>query len=195
MATINFNKTYSFADYFSWSDGKRYELIDGKVKRMTPAPNKKHAVLTANIFGWIWGLFKNKKAKCRIFHAPFDVRFPDSEEESSDDKIFTVVQPDICVVCDEKKLDEKGCKGAPDLIVEVISPSTAKNDFNDKFNLYQKHGVREYWIVQPNERVLTVYKLKGNNAFDDGTYFTIDDIAQSFIFDDIKVNMREIFED
>jgi Uma2 family endonuclease len=165
---IDLNKRYSFADYLTWIDDKRRELINGFVNLMTPAPSTKHQQILSGINSLLWNLLL--KQKCQVFPAPFDVRFPSKNGEVSDDKIYTVVQPDICIVCDESKLDERGCLGAPDLIVEIISLSSVKKDVEEKFKLYQENGVREYWIVQPNDETLTVFFLENGKYQIQGIY-------------------------
>ncbi|MDR1368600.1 MAG: Uma2 family endonuclease, partial [Dysgonamonadaceae bacterium] len=141
-AYISLSKRYTYADYLSWTDDKRRELYDGIIHDLFSAPNRFHAEISFNLSFIIqWFVKKRKgKGKCKVYHAPFDVRLP-KNGETADDKIYTVVQPDICVICDPAKLDKRGCIGAPDLIVEVQSPSTAKHDLNDKFRLYEEAGV------------------------------------------------------
>lgn len=188
---LDMNKRYTFADYVTWLDDKRRELIDGFVKMMTPAPSTKHQQVLREIEGQIWWLLR--KHKCQVFPIPFDVRLP-SSGEIEDDKIYTVVQPDICIICDENKLDEKGCIGAPDLIVEIISKSTAKKDVEDKFILYQKAGVKEYWLVQPNDETVTVFHLENKKYQHKGIYTRGSKILP-FIFDGkISVELDEVFQ-
>ena len=116
---LNLNKRYSFADYLTWLDDKRRELWNGFIKMMTPAPSLYHQQISREIFGAFYSFFRNNKSKCQLFHAPLDIRFP-KEGVLDDDKIYTVVQPDIVIICDRKKLDIKGCLGAPDFIVEIV---------------------------------------------------------------------------
>jgi Uma2 family endonuclease len=165
------NQRYSYADYLTWTDDTMREIIDGVVYAFS-APLLKHAHATASIFGNAWSYINRKKGKCKIYTAPFDVRLP-TNGETADNKIYNVVQPDICVVCDLAKLDEKGCIGAPDLVVEVISPSTSKKDLNLKFNLYEKSGVHEYWVVYPNDKAINVFLLQANGKYDDGTTYDV----------------------
>jgi len=154
---LDLTKRYNFADYLTWADDKRRELIDGFIKMMTPAPSTNHQRIEISLAREIsWFL---KKKKCEVFIAPFDVRLLNSGNEKENEKIFTIVQPDICVICDRSKLDEKGCVGSPDMIVEIVSPSNTKHDTEDKFRLYEKHGVREYWIVFPYEKTINVFLL------------------------------------
>jgi Uma2 family endonuclease len=136
---------------------------------------------------------KNQK-KYYIYYAPFDVRLP-LNNETADDKIYDVVQPDICVICDPSKLDDKGCIGAPDLIVEVLSPSTLKYDWNYKFNLYEAAGVREYWIVNPKTKITNVFLLQPDGRYDLGTEYECNQQAPVAILEGLIINLNEIFED
>jgi Uma2 family endonuclease len=153
---ITQKQPYNYADYLSWMDNKRRELINGVVFDLLSAPTRWHADISEFINGKLWTYITKRKGKCKIYHAPFDVRFP-RNGKTADNDIYTVVQPDICVICDPKKLDDKGCIGALDLIVEVQSPSTAQRDLKEKFELYEGAGVREYWVVFPRDKGL-IYK-------------------------------------
>jgi Uma2 family endonuclease len=166
--TLNLNpsKRYTYADYLTWFDETRRELINGFMHLMS-APNEIHARLS-HVISWSLETFvRQRKGKCRIYHAPFDVRFP-KNNETADDQVVNVVQPDICVVCDPSKIDKRGCIGAPDLIVEVLSPSTAKIDWEKKFDLYETSGVREYWIVNPNAKTVHVVLVQSDGKYDSG---------------------------
>ena len=150
---------YTYADYYSWDDGGRWELINGVVYAMSPAPTSGHQAVSSNLHGQLYNFLKGKPSK--VFSAPFDVRlngFGDNDED--------IVQPDLVVVCDRSKLDDKGCNGAPDMVIEILSPSTASKDRVLKFNLYQRAGVREYWIVDPESKTLSAHVLT------DGRYMT-----------------------
>lgn len=185
---------YSYADYLTWMDDKRRELYNGIVYELFSAPNSFHARLTSNIMMLLGWFVKKRKRKCQIFHAPFDVRLPKGKE-TDDDKIFTVVQPDICVICDPAKIDFKGCLGAPDLIVEVQSPSTAKRDMDEKFHLYEEAGVREYWIVFPKQNAITVFLLQENGKFDNGTVYECEGKIPVHIFNGLEIPLQELFEE
>lgn len=164
-------KRYTYADYLTWLDNKTRELLDGFVRLMSPAPTLTHAQISGKIFNSFMNYINDKKGKCQTFSAPFDVRLPGKPGEIADDKIYTVVQPDICIVCDETKLDRRGCLGAPDLIVEIISPSSLKYDLNDKFNLYEAAGVKEYWVVSPEAKSVNVFILQDNGKYDRGAVY------------------------
>ncbi len=195
MVEIQFDmdQRYSFADYLTWDGGKRYEIFDGMVMELLPSPTSKHQSVSGNLYGFYWNFLKDKK-NCKVLYAPIDVRLPVKPDAITDDQIFTVVQPDIIVVCDPEKLDEKGCIGAPDLVVEVLSPSTAKNDLKDKYLLYEQAGVREYWVVHPLDELLTVFKnnVDGKLAFD--KIYTYDDQVKVGIFDGLIIDLKEVFE-
>lgn len=187
------SKRYTYADYLTWLDDKRRELIDGFIRLMS-GPNELHARLSYN-WGFIAGMFiKNRKGKCRIYAAPFDVRLP-VHGSKDDDKIFDVVQPDICVICDLSKLDERGCLGAPDLVVEVLSPSSLKYDWNYKFNLYETAGVREYWIVDPKAKIVNVFLLQSDGRYDLGTVYECHQKAPVYIFEGLEIDLKELFEE
>jgi len=195
METINldFNKRYTFADYLTWIDDKRRELINGFVNLMTPAPSRIHQRILGSIHGQIWTYLKGKK--CEVYSAPFDVRFPSKNGEVSNDKIYTVVQPDICIICDESKLDDNGCLGAPDLIVEIVSLSSVKKDIEDKFRLYEQSGVKEYWIVQPNDTTLTTFFLE-NGKYQHKGMFTKGSKVPVLIFEEkLLIDMDDVFRD
>lgn len=186
--TIDINKRYSFANYLTWIDDKRRELFDGFIKIMTPVPSSFHQEVSTELLT----MFKNylKKKKCKVFHAPFDVRLPNSDE-TDDDKIFTVVQPDISVICDLSKIDKRGCLGAPDLIVEIVSLNS-KRDIEDKFKLYEKYGVKEYWIVYPYEKSISVFVLKNKKYQLEGMYAERGKVKVN-IFDDFYIDIEEVF--
>jgi len=185
-------RRYSYADYLTWMDYTRRELIDGIVYELFSAPSTIHAIISKNLLFLVQWLIKKRKGKCQVFHAPFDVRFP-KNGETADDKIDTMVEPDICVVCDPSKLGERGCIGAPDLIVEVQSPSTRKRDLTEKFSLYERFGVREYWTIDPPKRTLTIFLLQENGKYDAGTTY-IKGKAPIGIFDGLKIDLKELFE-
>jgi len=189
-------KRYSYADYLTWVDDKRRELFDGFVRLMS-GPLTIHAIISANIFGRTWSYIKRRKRKCAIFHAPIDVRLP-KNGETADDKIFNVVQPDIVVVCDLSKIDEKGIIGAPDLVVEVLSPSNTRLMMSTKFDLYEAAGVKEYWVVYPKSGV-TVFLLQDDGKYDRGTTYDIVYVPDAKIpvhtIEGLEIGLKELFED
>ena len=190
---LDINKRYSYADYLLWFDDKRRELIDGFIHLMTPAPARKHQEISGKLFFLIYGHLLNHKANCKVYAAPFDVRLPISETETDEKNIYTVVQPDITVVCDPNKLDEKGCIGAPDLIIEIVSPSTLKKDVTDKFKIYEKAGVKEYWIVNPNDENINVFILNNSGEYEFKGIFAGDMPVKVSIFKDLIINLKDVF--
>jgi Uma2 family endonuclease len=190
--TLDLKKRYTYADYLTWWDDKARELIHGFIHEMSPAPRLTHARVSRNINRRLDAIISRNKGKCEVFTAPFDVRFP-KQGETADDKIDTVVQPDICVICDSSKLDERGCCGAPDMIVEILSPSTLKKDVNDKFALYEASGVKEYWIVHPRDKSITVFILQGNGKYGDGTLYESEGKVPVYIFDNYPIEWSDIF--
>jgi Uma2 family endonuclease len=190
---LDLKKRYTFADYLTWVDNKFRELINGMIYEMSPGPATNHQRLSGRIYRIISSFIVKKKGKCEIFFAPFDVRLPANQQDKADDKIHTVVQPDICVICDPEKIDERGCLGSPDLIVEVISPATAQRDLHEKFHLYQENGVREYWIVFPREQILTSYFLTTKGKYNEGRTYSIADKFKVQIFDDLEIELKDIF--
>ncbi|ATA73741.1 restriction endonuclease [Capnocytophaga sp. H4358] len=181
------NGVYTYADYLLWKFEERVELLKGKIFRMSPAPSVKHQKISINLSGLLWQFFKGKK--CQLFSAPFDVRLPKKNEKG--DQIHTVVQPDLCVICDENKLDERGCIGAPDLIIEILSPGNSKKEMKNKFELYQESGVEEYWIVNPTDENILV------NVLEDGKYRILKPVVDEYItsvkFPELKIHTSDIF--
>ncbi|BCX88536.1 hypothetical protein MIN45_P0905 [Methylomarinovum tepidoasis] len=150
------NVRHTYGEYRRWRDDVRYELIDGVAYAMAPAPSRIHQEVLGELFRQVANALVGHP--CRAFIAPFDVRLPKGNE--ADDEIDTVVQPDLSVVCDPGKLDARGCRGAPDWIVEVLSPATAGHDHILKRVVYERAGVREYWLVHPVDRIVTIYRLE-----------------------------------
>ncbi len=191
---LDITKKYSYSDYLTWFDERRMELYDGFVKLMTPAPSRLHQSLLGKFVYSITSFFYKDNKKCNIFFAPFDVRLPNNGEKAND-KIFTVVQPDLCVVCDESKLDDKGCIGAPDFIVEIVSKGNVDRDVKDKFRLYEKHKVKEYWIVFPLENVLQVFLLDKVGKYKlDGIYTAKDKVKVNIFKGELVIDLKEIFK-
>ena len=175
---------YTYEDYYSWDDGKRWELIDGVPYAMAPAASDTHQGISGNLFAQLHGFLKGKP--CKVFHAAYDVRL---NADAGDD---TVVQPDLVVICDQSKRDERGYKGAPDMVVEILSPSTAQYDRLIKFRLYQNAGVREYWIVDPETRTVSVHILENSKYVI--TVYGEDDIAPVHVLDGCEINIADVFD-
>ena len=189
-------RRYSYADYLTWTDDKMREIIDGIVYLFS-APIRKHAQIIISFLKKSLVFIDNRKGKCKIYTAPFDVRLP-INGETDNNKIYNVVQPDICVICDHKKLDEKGCIGAPDLVVEVNSPSTTKREMNQKYFLYEKAGVKEYWVVFPKDKAVTVFLLQPTGKYDEGTTYEVVYGTTKVPVQTLKgliIDLEELFED
>jgi Uma2 family endonuclease len=169
ISQLDLNKTYTYADYLTWQFDEFVELIRGKVRRMSPAPKRQHQDILLNISAPLKYALKGQS--CRAYVAPFDVRLIKSTPDG-DGQISTVVQPDICVVCDPQKLDEQGCTGAPNWIIEIVSPGNASHDTKSKFDLYEENGVGEYWIVFPGEQTVSVFLLQDGRYQPHGDFYT-----------------------
>ena len=178
------NGIYSYADYLGWKIKERVELLKGKILEMS-APSPIHQEISGNLQGALFVFLKN--SRCKLYTAPFDVRFPQKGES----QVYTVVQPDLCVVCDLEKIDSKGCVGAPDLVVEILSPGNSKKEMKSKFTLYQEEGVREYWIVDPDRELVFVYVAE-NKKFRPTLPIT-DDYVRSTIFPNFSIHTADIF--
>ena len=185
---LDFSKKYSFADYLTWSFSERIELLKGLIFKMSPAPNTAHQRISGELFVNFHAYFKNKP--CQLFHAPFDVRLP--KGSNFENEILTVVQPDLCVICDSNKIDERGCIGAPDLVIEILSPGNTTKEMKTKFEIYEEAGVREYWLVEPNDRVVLIYILV-NGKYQGLAPFTEEDTAKSTIFEGLEIPVSELF--
>jgi len=161
LPDIRLKEKWSYREYCQWPDDERWEIIDGNAYAMSPAPSRQHQAIAGEMFREIATYLLDRP--CKVFIAPFDVRLPEAGEANDD--ASNVVQPDIVVVCDRAKLDSAGCVGAPDLVAEILSPSTALKDQREKFFLYERHGVKEYWIVDPLAKVVHVYRLGSDNRY------------------------------
>jgi len=190
--SLDMKKRYTYADYLTWLDDQSRELINGFIRLMSPAPRMRHADVSFNIAGNLWTILKKHKGKCKVFTAPFDVRFP-KQGETADDRIDTVVQPDICVVCDLSKLDDRGCCGAPDMIVEILSPSTLKKDVTEKFDLYESSGVKEYWIVHPTDKVIQIFLLQEDGKYNAGAMYEWGGQIPVHTFNNHPIDFEDIF--
>lgn len=149
---------HTYADYLGWPEDTRYELIDGSAYLISPTPTLDHQDIAGEIYRQLANALP--EGGCRAFVAPVDVRIPNADE--ADEKIDTVLQPDVLVVCDPDKLDQRGVRGTPDFIVEVLSPSTASHDHVRKHRIYEQSGVHEFWLVHPTDRMVTIYRLEDN---------------------------------
>lgn len=180
---------YTFADYLTWDEHDRIEVINGYAVMMAP-PMRVHQKVSAEIFDQIFSFLKDKP--CEVYYAPFGVRLFEENGDSPED-VDTIVEPDISVVCDHGKLDDYGCKGAPDMIVEILSPSTLRHDRIVKLDLYQRAGVREYWIADPQSRSIEVYLRDENNYLKPHEVYTAADTAKVTVLEGCTVELGKVF--
>ncbi|HHW7570489.1 TPA: Uma2 family endonuclease [Mannheimia haemolytica] len=186
LSQLDPNGSYTYADYLLWKFKERVEIIKGKIVAMSPAPTRFHQRISMKMTAKFLEVFDNHQ--CQIYSAPFDVRFPDENG-----KVKTVVQPDLCVICDTSKLDERGCVGAPDLVVEILSLGNTKREMKDKYELYQEQGVKEYWIVSPETRTIQIFVLEN------GKYIGIQPVAEdepatSVVFPALSFSTEKLYE-
>ncbi len=186
---LDLNGSYTYADYLTWQFQDRLELFRGKIFKMSPAPNRVHQTISSNLHGILWSIFKNNN--CNLYTAPFDVRLVKTKK--NDEKVSTVVQPDICVVCDINKLDDKGCNGSPDLVIEILSPGNSKKEMGIKYDLYEENGVKEYWMVNPTEKTIFIYTLHNKKYIGLKPLIETDEM-KSPLFPDLKFAIQEIFD-
>ena len=181
-------KCYTMADVLDWDGQERVELIDGYPVMMAP-PARVHQEISGELFAQLHAYLKGKQ--CKVFAAPFAVRLFEQEGDYPED-VYTMVEPDISVVCDSSKLDAAGCKGAPDLVMEILSPSTVRHDRFTKFNLYQRAGVREYWIVSPTEKSVQVFLLE-DGYYTAKEYGGADDQLRVNVLEGCVIDLSEVF--
>jgi Uma2 family endonuclease len=193
LSQLDLTQTYSYADYLTWRFTETVELIKGKITLMSPAPNVKHQAISRNLHGICYPFFRRNP--CRLFAAPFDVRLYDRKKSllASQD-IRTVVQPDLCVICNPALLDQQGCNGAPDWIIEILSKGNSKREMQIKYQLYAEAGVQEYWIVYPNDQAIHQFVLDVEGRYQLNNMYTDDDIATPQLFPELKIELAEVFE-
>lgn len=184
---LDLNKSYTYADYITWQFDEMVEIINGKIFKMSPLPSSKHQDVSQKISTEI-GVFLKRKP-CKLFAAPFDVRFI---KNNNDSIITTVTQPDLCVICDLGKIDDKGCEGAPDFIVEILSPHTKGKDLHEKFDLYEEFGVGEYWIVDLLSQIVDVFLLQ-NKKYQLKRKYTNDDKVEVNTLPGLTIDLNDIF--
>jgi Uma2 family endonuclease len=184
-------REYTYGDYLTWEDDRRYEIIDGLVYNMSPAPYRRHQEVLLELAYQIKQYLTDKI--CKIYVAPFDVRIPENKEADGD--IKTVVQADLVVVCDLKKLNERGCRGAPDLVIEVVSPFSADRDRKIKKSLYERAGVKEYWIVDYIEKTVEVYLLNKEGKYNKPEIYVEGDKVPVSIFRNFNIDLALVFKE
>lgn len=188
---LDINGVYSYADYLKWQFDERVELLKGRLFKMSPAPNTRHQRISSKLNRLLGNYIS--KSQCDVFTAPFDVRLSVNEDINiskkyrnktkslPDGKIMTVVQPDICVICDQEILDEKGCVGAPDLVIEILSPGNSRREMKDKFEIYQEAGIPEYWIIDPEHEFIIIYGWYKEKYIGSAPYYSGDKIVSKSV--------------
>jgi len=183
--------TYSYAHYLNWLFDERLELINGKIHKMSPAPSRFHQKVSMNIAYAFASFLKGKS--CDVYTAPFDVRFP--KKSKADKDIYTVLQPDLCVICDKSRLDDRGCLGAPDLVIEILSPGNNKKELLYKYKVYEEFGVTEYWIVSLSDQTILKYTLNDAGKYEPSKLFTLSEEVNSHVLQGFVLNVDATFED
>ena len=181
--------TYTYADYLKWDFEERLELFRGRIFKLS-APNTRHQVIAGDILVAVKNFLG--KQKCQAFIAPFDVRLP-VKNRKKDNEVTTVVQPDLCVVCDDSKIDERGCCGAPDLVIEILSPGNTKKEVKLKYELYEEAGVKEYWIIYPEEQNVVVFTLNENNKYSPAVFYAGNDALKTQCIPGFTIELNDIF--
>ena len=181
-------QTCALPIYLTCPEDERWELIDGVPYNMTPAPTPKHQEILGELFRILANWLKGNK--CRVYMAPFDVRLAGAEV--LDTVIDKVVQPDIAVVCNPQKIDDRGCLGAPDMVIEILSPSTFKKDLGIKLALYESSGVKEYWVVHPLDETVMVFQLQ-KGQYGKPTVYSVPDEIPVGVFEDLIIPLESVF--
>lgn len=195
LSELDLNGTYTYADYLTWQFDEMVELIKGKIMVMSPAPNLRHQSISWTLNGLLFNYFRQKS--CRAFSAPFNVSLYDRKKSIlKNEESYTVVQPDLCVICNPEILDKHGCNGAPDWIIEIVSKSTAKKDTHAKYALYEESGVQEYWLVFPSEQIVHQFVLnEETKKYQLIAMFANDEIISPALFSDLKIDLAEVFSE
>ena len=189
LSGLDLNKSYSYADYLTWKFQERMELIKGRIFKMSPAPRVRHQAISIHLSTRLYNFLAGKD--CKGFSAPLDVRL--TEKNTRNEQVTTVVQPDICVICDPDKLDEFGCVGAPDIIVEILSPGNNTKELKNKYEVYEENGVREYWIIHPEEKTFLAYTLGNDGKYVPSALKTIGDKITTPVLPGFILDLEEVF--
>jgi Uma2 family endonuclease len=183
------NKVYTYYDYLNFPNDEFVEIIDGKIFAMSPAPSRIHQELIMEISAELRNYIKSNKGQCKVYPAPFDVVLINENENENDSK--NIVQPDISVICDKNKLNDKGCFGSPDMIVKIVSKFNPGNDYVKKLYLYEKYKVKEYWIVNPMKKNILVYTLT-ESGYNQPDLYTFNDKIKVNIFNNLEIDFNGI---
>jgi Uma2 family endonuclease len=199
---LDLSATYSYANYLRWTFDERLELIKGKIFKMSPAPTRTHQKVSMEISRNLANHLKGQN--CEVYTAPFDVRLPRKNKLSpsaspsrpmNDKDIITVVQPDICVICDPSKLDDRGCVGAPDIVVEILSRGNSRKELHHKYEVYEESGVKEYWIVWPEHKTFMKYALDNKGKYQPSRVMTLGDEVTTPVLPGFILRLDEVFKD
>lgn len=189
FSDLDLSKSYTYADYLKWQFNERLELIKGKIFKMSPAPGTAHQRVSGIVSNELYNYLKGKP--CQVFAAPFDVRL---SRTINDAQVTTVLQPDVCVICDSAKIDARGAIGAPDIVVEILSPGNNKKELQNKYEVYEEAGVTEYWIIQPTERTFMKYTLV-DGSYQPSKLLTGGDVVTTNILPGFSLDLEELFKD
>ncbi len=187
---IDYNARYSYADYLKFDFEEMVELIKGKIFRMSPAPRVTHQQISSNLHRIFANFFHHHP--CQVFHAPTDIVLPVKNKKK--ESATTVVQPDICIICDLSIIEDLCVYGVPDLIIEILSPHTRKKDLQNKYEVYEESGVKEYWIVMPEEKLVEVFLLN-NHKYQRIQSYAEADVVPCQIFEGLEVDLTDVFFD
>ena len=186
------NGVYSYADYLTWQFDQPVELVKGKIFPMS-APNRRHQGISRELTVTFYNYFKGEP--CAFYAAPFDVRLYDKRKSVKANRdVLTVIQPDVSIICDQEKLDDKGCLGSPDLVVEILSPGNSSKEMKLKKLLYEESGIREYWIIDPEHETAFQFHLTDENLFSPATIYVSDDVLTCVVFPGLTISLTEIFK-
>lgn len=192
LSQLDLNGTYTYADYLGWKFEETVEIIKGKILPMS-APSRVRQQISRDLNGIFYNYFK--KNPCEFYAAPFDVRLFDKRKSTKANKdVFSVIQPDLCVICDESKLDARGCLGAPDLVIEILSPGNSNKEMKTKKLLYEENEVREYWIFDPEHQTVFQFSLTVQGVYSPATIYVSDEVLHCVIFPELRVDLKEVFK-
>ena len=191
LSQLDRDGRYSYADYLTWKFEERVEIIRGYISPLI-SPNRKHQSISWQLTVNLGNTFKHQK--CKAYAAPFDVRLLDkNKSKKANAHVYTVIQPDICIICDEKKLDDKGCIGAPDLVIEILSPGNSKKEMRTKKQLYEENGIREYWIIDPERETVHQFVLEDNGLYSRPMIYVSEEVVYCAIFEELQVPLDDLF--
>lgn len=183
-------RMYTYADYLAWSEEERIEIING-TPMLQASPSRVHQEILSELHRQIANYLVDKEYK--VYPAPFHVVLEPGESTQDQGNKVDVVEPDLTIICDLSKLDDRGCQGNPDMVIEITSPSTARRDKVEKFNKYEQAGIKEYWIVEPTEKIVSVYTLQDNDRFGRPDLYTEEDQVKVTLFEDLVIELRMVF--